>query len=131
MNDHADGVSLALSNTALKKDFQTMDLAATPQVIAKMLMMKRFDLWCEGSVVVPTVLKETGYSINDVEKVMVLDSLELYLAFSPKTPLALIRIWEDALRQMKKDGSFQKIHQKWLPNNTLLPEVNRLGLTAN
>lgn len=77
------------------------------------------------------VLKDIGYSINDVEKVMVLDSLELYLAFSSKTPLTIIRAWEDALRQMKKDGSFQKIHQKWLPNDAPLPEVYRLGLTAN
>lgn len=119
------------ADTAIKKGFQTVDLAATPQVIAKMLMMKRFDLWSEGSVVVASVLKEIGYSINDVEKVMVLDNLELYLAFSSKTPLTIIRAWEEALRQMKKDGSFQKIHQKWLPNDAPLPEVYRLGLTAN
>lgn len=119
------------ADTAINKGFQTMDLAATPQVIAKMLMMKRFDLWSEGSVAVASVLKDVGYSINDVEKVMVLDSLELYLAFSSKTPLAIIRAWEDALRQMKKDGSFQKIHQKWLPYDAPLPDVHRLGLTAN
>lgn len=119
------------ADAALKKGFHTLELAATPHVVAKMLMMGRFDLWSEGSVVVPSVLKEIGYSANDVEKVMVLDSLELNLAFSPRTPLSTIKLWEDALRQMKKDGSFQKIHQKWLPNETPPPEVNRLGLTAN
>jgi tripartite-type tricarboxylate transporter receptor subunit TctC len=48
------------------------------------------------------VLKEIGYSANDVEPVMVLESLDLYLAFSSKTSLSTIRQWEDALRQMKK-----------------------------
>ena len=119
------------ADAAVKKGFQTLDLAATSQVVAKMLMMGRFELWSEGSVVVPSVLKDIGYSIQDVERVMVLDSLELYLAFSPKTPLSTIRVWEDALRQMKKEGSFQKIHQKWLPGETAPAETLRLGLTGN
>jgi polar amino acid transport system substrate-binding protein len=46
---------------------------------------------------------------------MVLDTLELYLAFSAKTPASTIKIWEDALRAIKKDGSFAKIYHKWLP----------------
>lgn len=95
-----------------------------------MLMSGRFDLWSEGSVVVSSVLKEIGYSANDVEPVMVLESLDLYLAFSSKTSLSTIRQWEDALRQMKKDGSFQKIHQKWFPNEPVPAEVTRKGLTA-
>ncbi|WP_222611030.1 substrate-binding periplasmic protein [Undibacterium curvum] len=119
------------ADAAMKKGFQTLDLAATPQVVAKMLMMGRFDLWADGNVVVPSVLKDIGYTIQDVERVMVLDSLELYLAFSPKTPLSTIKIWEEGLRQMKKDGSFQKIHQKWLPGETPPIETLRLGLTGN
>jgi polar amino acid transport system substrate-binding protein len=65
-----------------------------------------------------------------VEKVMVLDSLELYLAFSAKTPLKTVRAWEDGLRWLKKEGIFQKIYQKWLPNETPPAEVTRLGLLA-
>lgn len=118
------------ADAAIRKGFQTLDTAATPQVVAKMLMMGRFDLWSEGSVVVSSVLKEIGHSINDVEPVMVLESLELYLAFSAKTPLATVKLWEEALRQMKKDGSFQKIYQKWLPNEVPPADVVRLGLTA-
>ncbi|MBC3933988.1 transporter substrate-binding domain-containing protein [Undibacterium sp. CY7W] len=119
------------ADAAMKKGFQTLDLAATSQVVAKMLMMGRFDLWADGNVVVPSVLKDIGYTIQDVERVMVLDSLELYLAFSPKTPLSTIKIWEDGLRQMKKDGSFQKIHQKWLPGEIPPADTFRLGLTGN
>lgn len=118
------------ADAATRKGFQTLELAGTPQVVAKMLMSGRFDLWSEGSVVVSSVLKEIGYTANDVEPVMVLESLDLYLAFSSKTSLSTIRQWEDALRQMKKDGSFQKIHQKWFPNEPVPAEVTRKGLTA-
>ena len=88
----------------------------SPLVIANMLMARRFDLWSEGSIVVPSILKDIGYSSDDVEPVMVLDTLELYLAFSAKTPTSTIKVWEDALRSIKKDGSFAKIYHKWLPN---------------
>ncbi|HTD03342.1 substrate-binding periplasmic protein [Undibacterium sp.] len=115
------------ADTARRRGFLSLDQAATPQITAKMLMMGRFDLWSEGSIVVPSVLKEIGYSADDVEKVMVLDSLELYFAFSPHTSAATVKQWEDALRWLKKEGIFQKIYQKWLPNEAPPLEVVRLG----
>lgn len=75
--------SSIFADTARKKGFQNIEQAPTPQIIANMLLAKRFDLWVEGSLVVSSVLKEIGHSADDVEKVKVLDSLELYLAFSP------------------------------------------------
>lgn len=108
--------SSIFADTARKKGFFNLELAVSPLVIANMLMAKRFDLWVEGSIVVPSILKDIGYSSDDVEPVMVLDALELYLAFSAKTPASTIKIWEDALRAIKKDGSFAKIYHKWLPD---------------
>lgn len=118
--------SSIFADTARKKGFQNIELAATPQVIANMLLAKRFDLWVEGSLVVSSVLKDIGHSVDEIEKVKVLDSLELYLAFSTKTPASTIKIWEDALRWLKKEGQFAKIHQKWLPNEAPPMAVIRL-----
>lgn len=108
--------SSIFADTAKKKGFIHIDQASTPQISAKMLLAKRFDLWVEGSLAVASILKETGHSVDEVEKVMVLDSLELFLAFSPRTSAATVKAWEGALRWLKKTGGFQKIHQKWLPN---------------
>jgi polar amino acid transport system substrate-binding protein len=110
-------------DTAAKKGFTRIDLAATPQMTAAKLMGKRFDLWIDGSVAVPSILKEIGHSANEVEKVMTLDSLELYLAFSPQTPANIIKDWEDALIWLKKEGHYQNIYRKWLPNETPPLEV--------
>ncbi|STQ91627.1 substrate-binding periplasmic protein [Iodobacter fluviatilis] len=113
-------------DTAAKKGFTRIDLAATPQMTAAKLMGKRFDLWIDGSVAVSSILKEIGHSADEVEKVMTLDSLELYLAFSTQTPARTIKEWEEALSWLKKEGHFQKIHRKWLPNEVPPPEVNVL-----
>ncbi|MEN9658553.1 MAG: hypothetical protein RL571_2018 [Pseudomonadota bacterium] len=112
------------ADTAAKKGFSNIDLAPTPQMTATKLMAKRFDLWVDGSVVVASVLKEIGHSANEVEKVMTLDSLELYLAFSPQTPARIIQEWEEALIWLKKEGLFQKIHKKWLSNEAPPLQVN-------
>lgn len=117
------------ADVAQRKGFQTLELAGTSQVIAKMMLQGRFELWSEGSIAVPNVLKDIGHSINDVEKVSVLENLDLFLAFSSKTPLSVIRQWEDALRQMKKDGSFQRIYNKWLPGEPVPMDTIRIGLT--
>ncbi|MCH8620362.1 transporter substrate-binding domain-containing protein [Undibacterium sp. TS12] len=114
------------ADAARKKGFYKLVQADSPQNSSKMLFAKRFDLWVEGSMAVNAVLQETGHSMADIEEVMVLDSLELYLAFSIRTSPATLALWEAALRQMKKDGSFQKIHQKWLPGDVPPPQVIRV-----
>ncbi|MFZ6759798.1 substrate-binding periplasmic protein [Undibacterium sp. Ji50W] len=118
--------SSIFADTARKKGFQNIEQAPTPQIIANMLLAKRFDLWVEGSLVVSSVLKDIGHTADDVEKVKVLDSLELYLAFSTSTSAATIKAWEDALRWLKKEGHFARIHQKWLPNESPPMAVIRL-----
>jgi polar amino acid transport system substrate-binding protein len=110
-------------DTAAKKGFTRIDLAATPQMTATKLLGKRFDLWIDGSIAVPSILKEIGHSANEVEKVMTLDSLELYLAFSTQTPANIVKDWEEALIWLKKEGHYQKIYRKWLPNETPPMEV--------
>ncbi len=114
------------ADAAKKKGFINLAQADSPLNSSRMLFARRFDLWVEGSLAVNSILQESGRSVADVEEVMVLDSLELYLAFSLKTPAATITLWENALRQMKKDGSFQKIHHKWLPGETPPMEVYRV-----
>ncbi len=122
--------SSIFADTARKKGFQNIEQAPTPQIIANMLLAKRFDLWVEGSLVVSSVLKDIGHSADDVEKVKVLDSLELYLAFSTSTPATTIKAWEEALRWLKKEGHFSRIHQKWLPNEPPPMAVIRLDPPA-
>ena len=67
------------------------------------------------------------HTADDVEKVQIIDSLELYLAFSMQTSDRIIKAWEDAFRAIKKDGTFAKIYTKWLPNETVPMNFIRLN----
>lgn len=116
------------ADAAMRKGFQRLDLSPTPQVTAQKLLRGRIDLWSEGSFVVPGVLQDIGHGYDEVEQVMVLESLELYLAFSKGTPAAVVTAWENALRAMKQDGSFRRIYLHWFPHENVPLDVRRLGL---
>jgi polar amino acid transport system substrate-binding protein len=89
------------ADTAKKKGFANIDLAAAPKITANMLFAKRFDLWVEGSLAVPSIVKETGHEPEEIERVMVLDNLELYLAFSKTSSPTIVKAWEAALKAIK------------------------------
>lgn len=52
---------------------------------------------------------------RDVEVVYPYRSSYGYISFWPGTPDAVVRRWQAALDQMKRDGSFGRIYQRWLP----------------
>jgi len=115
-------------DAAVAAGFAEVDLAPTPQLTAQKLLSGRYDLWVEGSFVVAAVLKDIRQSADAVEVVRVLESLELYLAFSRGTSAKTIRRWYEGLAAIKKDGTFRRIYNKWLPHETAPMEVRQLGL---
>ncbi|MFZ6861759.1 substrate-binding periplasmic protein [Undibacterium sp. Ji67W] len=114
-------------DVAKKKGFQHIEQANSPQIEANMLLAGRFDMLVESSVAINQILKGIGHSSGEIEKLAVLDSLELYLAFSLNTSPDILNAWESALRTAKKDGSFQKIYQKWFADDMPPMDVQRLG----
>lgn len=82
---------------------------------ARMLVQGRFDLWFEGEEIATEAVRLAGLHDSDVELLQRLETQEVNFAFSRATPLATVHAWEAALRDMKRDGSFQKLHRKWLP----------------
>ncbi|HEV7817352.1 MAG TPA: ABC transporter substrate-binding protein [Janthinobacterium sp.] len=99
---------------AHKQGYTDVDPTVNSEVAANMLLMRRFDLWVEGSEVVPSALQRNGYLPSDVELVTTLGSVDVYFAFSAGTPAATSKAWDDALRELKRDGQFQKVYRKWL-----------------
>ncbi|BBF85638.1 ABC-type amino acid transport, signal transduction system, periplasmic component [Aquitalea magnusonii] len=116
------------ADAAVAAGFVEVDLAPTPQVAAQKLLGGRYDLWSEGSFVVAAVLKDIRQPADAVEVVRVLESLDLYLAFSRGTSGKIIRRWYEGLAAIKKDGTFRRIYNKWLPHEIAPLEVRQLGL---
>jgi polar amino acid transport system substrate-binding protein len=111
------GVRRASATTALAHDagFNVTDEINTSDNGARMLMLGRFELWFESEELALGALQAAGYKPGDVEVLARLSPQPIYFAFSKGTPEALIQAWDAALRDMKRDGSFQRIHSKWLP----------------
>ncbi|AUH51058.1 ABC transporter substrate-binding protein [Chromobacterium sp. ATCC 53434] len=117
------------ADAASAAGFIEVDLAPTPQVTAQKLLLGRYDMWVEGGFVVGSVLKDIHQPADAVEVVRVLESLELYLAFSRGTSGDEIRRWQDAFAAVKKDGSFKRIYNKWLPRDVPPLELRLIGVT--
>lgn len=99
--------------------YNVTDEPVSSEVAARMLMQHRFDLWFDDEEVVGPALERAGRARGDVELVRRLSENQAYFAFSKGTAPATINAWDAALRDMKRDGSFQKIYRKWLPRYPL------------
>lgn len=103
--------------------YNVTDETSTAENAARMPMSRRFDLWFVAEELMPASMERAGYRPDAVELAFNLSVDGVYFAFSQGTPQATIDAWSDALRDMKRDGSFLKIHQKWLPASQLPQDV--------
>ena len=114
--------------SARESGFKLFSLAATPERSARMLLSGRVDLWADSNVTSGAILTKAGGSAANIERVMTLDVSEAMLMVSPGTPESTIQALERTLREMKGDGSFQRIHRQWFPNDLIPNYVLRVGL---
>ena len=98
----------------------TEELNATDTAV-RMLMAGRFDLWFESNEIVAGAMRQAGHPLEEVAPVTTLGTDMVYFAFSHGTPDSVVQTWDAALKAMKRDGSFQKLHQHWMPGHALPP----------
>lgn len=110
--------------------YNVVDETAATDNAVRMLMKGRFELWFEGEEIAGGALAAAGYSVDDVEVMARLAPQPVYFGFSRGTPEAVVQAWDAALRDMKRDGSYQRIHRKWLPNYELPPDARQTAVKA-
>ncbi|NVM79215.1 polar amino acid transport system substrate-binding protein [Duganella sp. SG902] len=103
--------------------YNLSDETNTSATAARMLMNHRFDLWFDGEELYVDALRQSGYPAGEVEVAFRLDQIDVHFAFSGGTPAATINAWDGALRDMKRDGSFLKLHQKWMKPHQVPADV--------
>jgi len=111
-----------------KEQFTNLDVTTLPLQSAKKLMLGRIDLWCNANLTAGGILKDAGYSIDDVENVYTVMENHLYIAISKGTSEDVVNQWKDALEAMKKDGTFARIYNKWLPGEQAPEQTERIGV---
>ncbi|MGQ0709080.1 MAG: substrate-binding periplasmic protein [Rhodoferax sp.] len=100
----------------LEKHGIPMDLVVEDSANAKKLASGRIDMFPIDEIAQVALYKREGLDPASVEKVMPLAELSagLYMAFSLQTDPALVERCRAVLREMRRDGTLEKIKARYL-----------------
>lgn len=110
VRDDAGG-QLALAAGVLKKN---LDIAVNGKQCIRKLAYDRFDLLAYDENVSKWLMKQEEVDPADYETVYVLNEGAHYFGFNKDTSDELIQKIQDALDQIKKDGEYQNIMDRYL-----------------
>jgi len=99
--------------------FTNLDSSKSPHSNLKKLLSGRVDLWLYSNLGVRSVAGQIGIDPNSVEMVLPFKDLYAYIAISKGTPPAVAKKWQATLDDMKREGTFRKISQQWLPDENI------------
>lgn len=85
-----------------------------PSDNVKQLMEGEAQLAIFTDITVPQIVKNAGYSMDDLKPVFTVTSTNFYIAMSNGTPAAEVQGWQSTLEGLKKDGTFEKIYRSYL-----------------
>lgn len=85
----------------------------TPQHMMKMFKHGRVQLILANNLALDEMLAGQGMTRKQVEQQYTLMTNSTYIAFSLNTDAALVARWRQALNEMKRDGSLERIHRRW------------------
>lgn len=91
-----------------------IDSTASNEQNIKKLLSSRIDVWVYEESVAQWQIKDLGFSPEEFETVFVLSTGDLAYAFNKNTDQAIIDELQKALDEMKADGSYQTILDKYL-----------------
>lgn len=93
--------------------FNNLDRSYTNVANIKKLINKRVDLSVISNVGFSLISSYTNYKPSDVEIAFILQKVYLYIAFSKSTSPTIVKKWQAALDQLKKDGTYEKIYNSY------------------
>ena len=97
--------------------FHNLQQISDPIQGVRMLAAGRAPLFAAEKLSMPQTLVQAGVAKGALEEVFSFAASEGYIAFSRSTPMGTIHAWQSQLNEMKRDGTFQAIHRRWLPND--------------
>lgn len=102
--------------TLTRLGFTNLDRASSNISSFKKLMMGRIPVYTDSQLGVESLAAASGFKASDVKLIFELFKSELYIAASKTTSPVLVEKWNRALDDMKRDKSFARIQQKYLPS---------------
>ncbi|MGM9480199.1 substrate-binding periplasmic protein [Roseateles sp. NT4] len=97
--------------------FRNLRYVSDPVQGLRMLMAGRASLFASERISMPGTLASAGIEPGALAEVYTYASSDGYIAFSPGTPRRVVMAWQREIDAMKRDGSFQAIYKRWLPQD--------------
>lgn len=103
------------------RGFTNLVPVAAPVDAMRMLLANRSVVIAMDESTVAETMRLAGMVSDPPEPIVKISEALLYIAFSQGTPASLVQLWQQTLDEMKRDGAFAVIHQRWLPGVPLPP----------
>ncbi|MFG6461204.1 substrate-binding periplasmic protein [Roseateles sp. DXS20W] len=97
--------------------FRNLRYVSGPVQGLRMLLAGRSTLFASERISMPSTLQAAGIEPGALAEVYTYASSDGYVAFSPGTPKRVVADWQREIDAMKRDGSFQAIYKRWLPQD--------------
>jgi polar amino acid transport system substrate-binding protein len=101
------------------KGFTNLVSSPLPVTNVKQLMNGEVQMSVFTDITIPEIVKNAGYSMEDMEPVFTVSNTYFYIAVSIGTSLDMVKKWQSVLDGMKADGTFGKIYRSYIPNADL------------
>lgn len=102
-------------------------LLNTLQQAFAMLARGRVDLIATSEMDIPIAATKIGFESGDFRIVYTLRKIHSYIAISKGTQLSTVHRWQLAFKNLKKDGTFNKIVNRWA-NTFKIPLTGENGI---
>ena len=112
------------------RGFTNLISSPLPTDNVRQLMKGEVQLCVFTDITVAEIVKNAGFTMDDLEPVATLSSSYFYIALSLRTPLEVVQKWQATLDSIKEDGAFEKIYRSYIPNadvNDLLTTKESTG----
>ena len=96
------------------KGFKNLVSSATPVENVKQLMKGKATLSIFTDLTVGQIVKDAGYTMDDIVPVYEVMTTGFYLGFSKKTDPATVKAWQKAFIDMRKSGQLMMLRKKCL-----------------
>ena len=115
----------------LDQGFTNLDRSSSDATNYRKLEYGRLDLIVGSNTGLAAMADAEGIDPDNFEEVFPLKEVDLYLALSLKTDPEVVAAWQEALRQMREDGTLRRVIQRWYPGIEPPDDVRRPWLDKN
>ncbi len=103
----------------LSLGFDNIDSAVNEVNNIKKLNMGRIDAMIASPDNFVASCREAGIDPDNFEEAYLVSEKELYITFSKDFDEAIVAEWQEALKTMYEDGTFEEIYLRWYPDARL------------